>query len=80
MPPSKKSAAANRNPAPPAPAPLLHEEISVRAYALFLQRGAVDGWDLDDWLRAERDLLAAAEPKKKPVRRKKAEPIEASVK
>ena len=32
------------------------EEIAVRAYELYLDRGAVDGHDLDDWLEAEREL------------------------
>jgi len=32
------------------------DEISRRAYELFLERGGADGADLDDWLRAEREL------------------------
>ena len=32
------------------------EEIARRAYELFLARGREHGRDLDDWLRAERDL------------------------
>jgi len=32
------------------------EEISRRAYELFLERGGADGGDIDDWLRAEREL------------------------
>jgi hypothetical protein len=31
-------------------------EIGRRAYEIFLQRGSVDGHDLDDWLQAEHDL------------------------
>ena len=34
-----------------------HGEISVRAYELYLGRGAVDGGAEDDWLQAERELL-----------------------
>jgi len=34
-----------------------HEEIAARAYAVYQQRGGGDGEDLDDWLRAERELL-----------------------
>jgi hypothetical protein len=33
-----------------------HEEVEVRAYFRYLDRGCVDGWDLDDWLAAEADL------------------------
>lgn len=33
-----------------------HEDIAVRAYYLYLDRGAIDGYDLSDWLRAESQL------------------------
>jgi hypothetical protein len=33
-----------------------HEEIARRAYEFFLSRGSEHGRDLDDWLRAEREL------------------------
>jgi hypothetical protein len=36
------------------------EAIAERAYELFLERGAEHGHDLEDWLRAERELLDAA--------------------
>ena len=32
------------------------EEIARRAYEIFLERGGVHGQDLDDWVRAEREL------------------------
>ena len=32
-------------------------EIARRAYELYLERGCANGQDLDDWLRAERELL-----------------------
>ncbi len=35
------------------------ETIRVRAYELFLARGAIHGSDLADWLSAERELLGA---------------------
>jgi Protein of unknown function (DUF2934) len=35
------------------------ETIRVRAYELFLARGATHGNDLADWLGAERELLGA---------------------
>ena len=38
------------------PAPT-HDEIAQRAYDRYLERGASDGTDVDDWLEAERDLL-----------------------
>lgn len=36
----------------------LHEEIAKVAYELYLKRGCVHGHDLDDWLEAERIVLA----------------------
>ena len=33
-----------------------HEQISLRAYQIYLERGARPGNELDDWLRAEREL------------------------
>lgn len=38
------------------------ETIRVRAYELFLTRGATHGDDLADWLSAERELRAARKP------------------
>ncbi len=32
------------------------EEIEQRAYELYLARGATDGYALEDWLQAEREL------------------------
>jgi Protein of unknown function (DUF2934) len=32
------------------------EEIRQRAYALYLERGCIHGWDKDDWLQAEGEL------------------------
>jgi hypothetical protein len=37
------------------------EEIESRAYQLYLQRGRAHGRALEDWLRAERELLARHE-------------------
>jgi hypothetical protein len=31
-------------------------DIAARAYEIYLQRGASDGFDSDDWLRAEQEL------------------------
>jgi DUF2934 family protein len=38
-----------------------HHEIAQRAYELFLARGATDGHDVEDWLRAEAELRSARE-------------------
>src|SRR5215510_9449756 len=40
-------------PAQPTPS---HEEIEVRAYEIFLERGAEHGHDFDDWLQAQQEL------------------------
>jgi Protein of unknown function (DUF2934) len=40
------------------------EEIAVRAYEIYIERGATPGQDVDDWLQAEAELS----DKKKPAR------------
>jgi hypothetical protein len=35
--------------------------VRTRAYELFEARGAQDGYDVDDWLQAERELSRAAD-------------------
>jgi len=45
------------DPEPPQPIPRVSaEDVSRRAYELFLERGAAHGGDVDDWLRAEQEL------------------------
>ena len=34
-----------------------HEEIALRAYEIYLERGGVPGDALQDWTRAERELI-----------------------
>ena len=34
------------------------EEISARAFELYLRRGSAPGYELDDWLQAEAELVA----------------------
>jgi Protein of unknown function (DUF2934) len=34
------------------------DDVAHRAYELFLARGRVDGHDVEDWLEAERQLVA----------------------
>ncbi len=36
------------------------EDIAKRAYELYLQRGSESGYELEDWLQAEAELVAAA--------------------
>jgi len=37
---------------------ILEKEIKVRAYELYEQRGARDGRALEDWLKAEREVMS----------------------
>lgn len=36
------------------------EQIELRAYEIYVQRGRVDGTDVQDWLEAESELIAEA--------------------
>jgi Protein of unknown function (DUF2934) len=36
------------------------DDIAKRAYELYLQRGSESGYELEDWLQAEAELVAAA--------------------
>ena len=47
--------ASRRKKTSPAAAPSA-EEIRVRAYELYLERGGQDGNEVDDWVRAEKEL------------------------
>ncbi len=47
-------------PTTPTTEPSYNQQISVRAYELFEQRGREDGHDLDDWLRAESEITMPA--------------------
>jgi hypothetical protein len=47
------------------------ERIRQRAYELYEQRGKVDGFALDDWLRAEAEILGAQKPKVKAAKASK---------
>ena len=37
------------------------EQIELRAYELYLERGGDDGRDVDDWLAAEKELTELSE-------------------
>jgi hypothetical protein len=55
--PGSVASAADRAPKPPIATPTLTEShIARRAYDLYLARGGEHGQDVDDWLRAEREL------------------------
>lgn len=49
LPAAKKSQAAKSAPT--------HEEIAQRAYEIYLERGGAPGHALEDWTRAERELM-----------------------
>ena len=51
---TEKKDATPRRRAAPTP-----EEIAQRAYEIYLSRGAVPGNEVEDWLQAERELMAA---------------------
>ena len=40
-----------------AKAPPTYEEIALRAYEIYLERGGAPGGALEDWARAERELM-----------------------
>jgi outer membrane protein TolC len=56
-----------RSPKPARPNEI-EERIRRRAYELYEQRDGVDGFALDDWLQAEREILGARKPKVKAAR------------
>jgi hypothetical protein len=51
----RTSAPKKTNGAAMAPAPT-DEDVRIRAYHRYLERGGVSGGDFDDWLEAEKDL------------------------
>ena len=52
----------------PLAVPPIREQIERRAYAIYLERGCGDGFDVQDWLQAESELLAEAEKDSPQVR------------
>ena len=57
MPKKSKSTLPTTKKSPPAKSIPTHEEIALRAYEIYLERGATPGDALGDWTRAERELL-----------------------
>lgn len=52
---AKSPARKSRNQGPSSARPSV-EEIRLRAYEIFVERGQADGQDLDDWYQAEKEL------------------------
>lgn len=42
------------------------QKIEQRAYELFTARGGVHGYQFEDWLKAEKEILTGAAPKAAP--------------
>ena len=38
--------------------PIVEREIQIRAYELYVERGKLQGFALEDWLKAEAEVLA----------------------
>lgn len=54
-------------------APVTEDQIRQRAHEIFLARGGAPGQDLEDWLRAERELQASQKDRDRtPIRLKTA--------
>ena len=49
-----------------------HEQIAIRAYHIYLERGATPGNELEDWVRAEGELI---EEQRKPSRKAAPKPL-----
>lgn len=47
-----------------------HEQIEVRAYEIYLERNGAPGNPMEDWVRAEREVLAASSAKPKRASKK----------
>lgn len=47
--------------------PAIRERIAVRAYELHLERGRVPGYELQDWVQAEKEILERAAPFAQPA-------------
>jgi DUF2934 family protein len=48
----------NNNTGSPAFISVSAGDIAERAYEIYVERGRIDGFDREDWLRAERELKA----------------------
>jgi Protein of unknown function (DUF2934) len=68
MPKSKTASAPAAKKAKKATSQPTNDEIALRAYHIYLERGSTPGDPMEDWLRAERELK---ELSKKPRRKSK---------
>jgi Protein of unknown function (DUF2934) len=68
MPRTKCTSSGTKRVSKPKPQPT-HDEIALRAYQIYVERGCTPGDPMEDWLRAEQELLAAC--KNKPGRKSK---------
>ena len=57
MPRTRESSSANVRKPQTAKSLPRHGEIALRAYHIYLERGGAPGNELEDWTRAERELL-----------------------
>jgi len=73
MPKTKTASQVGKKSAKPKYQPT-HEEIALRAYQIFLERGCTPGNEKEDWLRAEQELN---QQPKKSRRKSKIVPIAA---
>jgi hypothetical protein len=51
----------------------VHELIAKRAYELFLARGGENGYAIQDWVEAEKEILAQVDKERREVAKEKAE-------
>jgi hypothetical protein len=66
MPKSKAATAGTAKKSRKAATPPTYEAIALRAYHIYLERGCTPGDPMQDWLRAEQELLNGAKaPKRK---------------
>jgi hypothetical protein len=57
----------------------VHELIAKRAYELFLARGGENGYAIQDWVEAEKDILAQVDKERREVAKEKAEAKKAAI-
>ena len=57
--PAPRKRASSKKQAPPTPPTASDEDVRIRAYHRYLERGAGDGGDFDDWVEAEKDLKSS---------------------
>ncbi len=57
----------------------VHELIAKRAYELFLARGGENGYAIQDWVEAEKEILAQVDKERREVAKEKAEAKKATV-